>query len=121
MTEKCLIRVPMPSCSTMCVAGRTLATSCLHSDMNASRWHCGMQAVGRSENASRATIWRIAPLEGNHRISSCAIMLQPTPTSSVYEDLLRMLEGPALPTALIDQGTYIFVSALREVARSGRR
>jgi len=49
------------------------------------------------------------------------ILRQPTPTSSVYEDLLRMLEGPAPPTALIAQGTHILVSALRAVARTGRR
>jgi LacI family transcriptional regulator len=49
------------------------------------------------------------------------ILRQPTPTSSVYEDLLRMLEGPAPPTALIAQGTHILVSALRAVTRTGRR
>lgn len=49
------------------------------------------------------------------------ILRQPTPTSSVYEDLLRLLEGPAPPTALIAQGTHTLVSALRAVARTGRR
>jgi len=49
------------------------------------------------------------------------ILRQPTPTSSVYEELLEMLEGPKPPTALIAQGTHILVSALRAVARTGRR
>ncbi|MNL15608.1 HTH-type transcriptional repressor CytR [compost metagenome] len=39
----------------------------------------------------------------------------------MYDDLLRMLEGPSPPTALIAQGTHILVSALRAVARTGRR
>jgi len=49
------------------------------------------------------------------------ILRQSTPTSSVYEDLLAMLDGPAPPTALIAQGTHILVSALRAVAKTGRR
>ncbi|RKJ96523.1 LacI family DNA-binding transcriptional regulator [Alicycliphilus denitrificans] len=49
------------------------------------------------------------------------ILRQPTPTSSVHDDLLRLLDGPEPPTALIAQGTHILVSALRAVARTGRR
>lgn len=49
------------------------------------------------------------------------ILRQPTPTSSVHDDLLCLLNGPEPPTALIAQGTHILVSALRAVARTGRR
>ena len=49
------------------------------------------------------------------------IIRQQTPTSSVYDEMLRLLEGPDAPTALIAQGTHILVSALRAVAKTGRR
>lgn len=49
------------------------------------------------------------------------IIRQATPTSSVHDDMLALLDGPSPPTALIAQGTHILVSALRAVANTGRR
>ena len=55
------------------------------------------------------------------RVCPNLILRQPTPTSSVHDELLAMLNGPAPPTALIAQGTHILVSALRAIDKTGRR
>ncbi|MCW5230169.1 LacI family DNA-binding transcriptional regulator [Verminephrobacter eiseniae] len=78
-------------------------------------WNAGSRPVRKRIEGYKAA-YRAAGMEPPD-----LILRQPTPTSSVYEDLLRMLEGPAPPTALIAQGTHILVSALRAVARTGRR
>lgn len=43
------------------------------------------------------------------------ILRQKTPVSSVFDDMLALLQGDDPPTALIAQGTHILVSALRAV------
>ena len=49
------------------------------------------------------------------------ILKQPTATSSVFEDLQRLLAGPQAPTALIAQGTQMLVTGLGAITRTGRR
>ena len=74
---------------------------------------------------SRPVIRRIEGYESAYREHGIAtpnlILRQPTATSSVFDDLLCLLEAPAPPTALIAQGTHILVSAIRAVLKTGRR
>lgn len=45
----------------------------------------------------------------------------PTPTSSSYDAVTEMLNGPAAPTAIIAQGTQTLGSTLRAIADAGKR
>lgn len=78
-------------------------------------WNAGSRPVRKRIEGYKAA-YRAAGLKCPN-----LILRQPTPTSSVYDELRRMLDGPAPPTALIAQGTHILVSALRAVAHTGRR
>jgi LacI family transcriptional regulator len=49
------------------------------------------------------------------------ILQEPTPTSSAYDDVCRLLKQPDPPTAILAQGTYTLTSTLRAVAKSGLR
>ena len=75
---------------------------------------------------SRPVVKRIEGYKQAHRetgvtLSPKLILRQPTPTSPVYDELLVLLDGPNPPTALIAQGTHTLVSALRAVAKTGRK
>ncbi len=78
-------------------------------------WNAGSRPVRKRIEGYRAAY------RGAGMAAPDLILRQPTPTSSVYDELLRLLDGPDPPTALIAQGTHILVSALRAVARTGRR
>lgn len=74
---------------------------------------------------SRPVLRRIEGYENAYREHGLPapdlVLRQPTATSSVFDDLLRLLESPGAPTALIAQGTHILVSAIRAVLKTGRR
>ncbi|HMO46132.1 MAG TPA: substrate-binding domain-containing protein [Rubrivivax sp.] len=78
-------------------------------------WNAGSRPVRKRIEGYRAA-YREAGLR-----SPELILRQATPTGSVYEELLAMLDGLSPPTALIAQGTHILVSALRAVAKTGRK
>ncbi|GAB3761994.1 LacI family DNA-binding transcriptional regulator [Ramlibacter monticola] len=86
-----------------------------HTRIALALWNAGSRPVRKRIEGYRAA-YRAANLE-----CPDLILRQPTPTSSVYDELLSMLEGPHPPTALIAQGTHILVSALSAVAHTGRK
>ncbi|NYT35924.1 LacI family DNA-binding transcriptional regulator [Allopusillimonas soli] len=49
------------------------------------------------------------------------IMQEATSTSSVFEDMMQTLRSDEPPTAMIVQGTYTLISALRAISRMGLR
>jgi LacI family transcriptional regulator len=86
-----------------------------HTRIALALWSAGSRPVRRRIEGYRAA-YRVAGME-----SPELILRQPTPTSSVFDDLLRLLDAPDPPTALIAQGTHILVTALRALARAGLR
>ncbi|MGO4394311.1 substrate-binding domain-containing protein [Variovorax sp. M-6] len=86
-----------------------------HTRIALALWNAGSRPVRRRIEGYKAA-YRAAGMEPPD-----LILRQPTPTSSVFDDLLRLLDAPNPPTALIAQGTHILVSALRAVAKTGRR
>ncbi|MCW8173805.1 LacI family DNA-binding transcriptional regulator [Verminephrobacter aporrectodeae] len=78
-------------------------------------WDADSRPVRRRTEGYRAA-YRAAGME-----PPALILRQPTATSSVFDDLLRLLSAPDPPSALIAQGTHTLVSALRALAHAGLR
>ncbi|GAA7765879.1 MAG: LacI family transcriptional regulator [Burkholderiaceae bacterium] len=49
------------------------------------------------------------------------ILQEPTPTSSAFDDVTRLLQLPDPPTAFLAQGTHTLTSTLRAIAKQGLR